>query len=108
MNKNKVKRWTSPESIPNLKGKSDGLGEVEFFGNAGEDKEKESDFAGHQPGKARRTSQSPSFSSQGAGNPDPSRPYGGHQSIKKTPVPITNLAGKFEVPSPGNSDLSDI
>ena len=106
MNKNKRKRWTSPESIPNPKGKSYGLGEVEFYGNA-EDKQEESDFGVHQPSKVRRTSQSPSFSSQGAGNPDPSRPHGGQQSIKKTPVAITNLAGTFKVPSPGDIDWSD-
>ena len=107
MNKNKRKRWTSPESIPNPKGKSYGLGEAEFYGNAEEDKQEKSDFGMHQPGKVRRTSQSPSFSSQGAGNPDPSRPHGGQQSIKKTPVPIKNLAGTFKVPSPGDIDWSD-
>ena len=106
MNKNKRKRWTSPESIPNPKGKSYGLGEVEFYGNA-EDKQEESDFGVHQPSKVRRTSQSPSFSSQGAENPDPSRPHDGQKSIKKTPVPITNLAGTFKVPSPGDTDWSD-
>ena len=106
MNQNKRKRWTSPETIPNPEGTSYGLEEVEFYGNAEEDEE-ESGVAGRQPDKFHRTSQSQNFSRQGARSPDRSRPYSGQQFIKKTPVPITNLAGTFKVPSPGDSDWSD-
>ena len=105
MNANKRKRWTSPESIPNPKGKSYGLGEVEFYGNAEED---EDNIAGQQPGKVRRTSHLQIFSSQGSANFDTSRACTGQQSIlPKTPIPITNAAGRFKVPSPGDSDWSD-
>lgn len=102
---NKRKRWTSPESIPNPKGKSYGLGEVELYGNAEEDEDK---IAGQKPGKVRRTSHLENFSSQGAVNSDSSRPCTGQQSIiPKTPIPVTNAAGSFKVPSPGDSDWSD-
>lgn len=105
MNANKRKRWTSSESIPNPKGKSYGLGEVEFYGNAEED---EDNIAGQQPGKVRRTSHLQIFSSQGSANFDTSRACTGQQSIlPKTPIPITNAAGRFKVPSPGDSDWSD-
>lgn len=102
MNANKRKRWTSPESIPNPKGKSYGLGEMEFYGNAKED---EDEIAGQQPGKVRRTSHLQNFSSQGAAS---SRPCTSQQSINsKPPIPITNAAGSFKVPSPSDSDWSD-
>ena len=105
VNANKRKRWTSPESIPNPKGKSYGLGEVEFYGNAEED---EDEIPGQQPGKVRRTSHLKNFSSQGAVNSDTSRPCTGQQSIiPKTPIPVTNAAGSFKVPSPDDSDWSD-
>lgn len=97
MNKNKRMRWSSPVTIA----------EVEFYGNTGEDKEEEADIAGHQPGKVRRTSQSPNFSSQRGGSPDESRSHSDYQSTKKTPLPITNMAGTFKVPSPVDSDWSD-
>lgn len=29
------------------------------------------------------------------------------QSLEKTPIPVTNVAGRFKVPSPGDSDWSD-
>lgn len=104
VNANKRKRWTSPESIPNPMGKSYGLGEVEFYGNAEED---EDNVAGQQPGKVRRTSHLQNFSSQGAANSATSRPCTGQQSmISKTPIPVTNAAGSFKVPSPGDSDWS--
>ncbi|MCJ1348507.1 hypothetical protein MMC31_006739 [Peltigera leucophlebia] len=108
MNATKRKRWTSPtpsEVIPNPKGKSYGLGEVEFYGNAEED---EHNIAGQQPGKVRRTSHLRHFSSQGAANSDTSRPYTGQPTIiPKTPIPVTNAAGSFKVPSPGDSDWSE-
>ena len=92
MNANKRKRGTSTESIPNPKGAEDDEVEV----------------AGQQLGKVRRTSQLQGFSSQGAANSVSSRPCTGQQSIKsKPPVPITNKAGTFKVPSPGDSDWSD-
>lgn len=104
MKTNKRKRWTSPESTHNPKGKSYGLGEVKLYGNA----EDEEETAGHQPGKVRRTSHLQNFSSQGAVNSLPSQPCTGQQSIKpKTPKPITNAARSFKVPSPGDSDWSD-
>ena len=31
----------------------------------------------------------------------------GQQSLAKTPIPVTNVAGTFKVPSPGDSDWSD-
>lgn len=102
MNANKRKRGTSPEPTPNPKGKSDG---VKFHGNAEED---EDEVAGQQPGKVRRTSHLQNFCSQGAANSVSSRPYTGQQSINsKPPVPITNKAGAFKVPSPGDSDWSE-
>lgn len=58
MNRNKRKRWTSPDTIPDLKSVSYGRGEAEFYGNAEEDEELD-DIAGHQqPRKVRRTGQS--------------------------------------------------
>lgn len=105
MNANKRKRWTSPESIPNPKGKSNGLGEVEFYGNAKED---EDQIAGQQPGKVRRTSNSHNFSSQGAANSVSSRQYTCRKSIISKPaITVTNKAGSFKVPSPGDSDWSN-
>lgn len=137
----KRKRWGSPDIIPNPKGKSYGLGEVEFYGNS-EEFEKYG-VTEQQPGKLRRTSESGDFSSQVAGNPHKARPYTGsmfeksateynggnvfseyeaarkaeeaaakltnigRQSVAKTPIPITNSAGTFKVPSPGDSDWSD-
>lgn len=102
MNANKRKRWTSPESIPNPKGKSYGLGEMEFYGNA---KENEDEIVRQQPGKVRRTSHLKNFSSQGAVS---SRQCTGPQSINsKTPIKITNAAGSFKVPSPSDTDWSD-
>lgn len=137
----KRKRWGSPDIIPNPKGKSYGLGEVEFYGNS-EEFEKNG-VTEQQPGKLRRTSESGDFSSQVAGNPHKARPYTGsmfeksateynggnvfseyeaarkaeeaaakltnisRQSVAKTPIPITNSAGTFKVPSPGDSDWSD-
>lgn len=95
-NKNKRKRWSSPGTI----------GEVGFYSNANEDKE-EADIAGHQPSKVRRSSQSLNFSSQGGRSPEESRPHSGCQFTKKTPLPITNMAGTFKVPSPVDSDWSD-
>ncbi|MCJ1346652.1 hypothetical protein MMC31_004870 [Peltigera leucophlebia] len=110
MNATKRKRWTSPtpsESIPNPKGKSYGLGEVEFYGNAEED-ENEDKIAGQRPGKVRRTSQLQNFSSQEAANSGTFRPLTGqHSIIPKTPIPVTNAAGSFKVPSPCDSDWSD-
>ncbi|MCJ1343363.1 hypothetical protein MMC31_001556 [Peltigera leucophlebia] len=109
MNATKRKRWTSPtspESISNPKGKSYGLGEVEFYGNAEED-ENEDNIAGQQPGKVRRKSHLQNFSSQGAANSHTSRPCTGQHSISNTPIPITNTAGSFKVPSSGDSDWSD-
>lgn len=92
MNANKRKRGTSTESIPNSKGAE----------------EDEVEVAGQQLGKVRRTSQLQGFSSQGAANSVSSRPCTGQQSIKsKPPVPITNKAGAFKVPSPGDSGWSD-
>lgn len=137
----KRKRWGSPDSIPNPKGKSYGLGEAEFYGNS-EELEKDG-VTEQQPGKLRRTSESVNFSSQVAGNPHKARPYtgsmfeksateynggnifseyeaarkaeeasakptnAGRQSVAKTPIPVTNSAGTFKVPSPGDSDWSD-
>lgn len=137
----KRKRWGSPDTIPNPKGKSYGLGEAEFYGNS-EEFENYS-VTEQQPGKVRRTSQSGDFSSQVAGNPHKARPYTGSmfeksateynggnvfseyeaahkregaatklnntgpQSVAKTPIPVTNSAGTFKVPSPGDSDWSD-
>lgn len=101
MNNNKRKRWTSPDTIHNPKAASYGLGEAESYGNVEDDKE-EDDTAGHQqPRKVRRTSQSV------AENSNRSRARTGQQSITNTPILITNLAGKFKVPSPGDSDWSD-
>lgn len=137
----KRKRWGSPDTIPNPKGKSYGLGEAEFYGNS-EEFEKNG-VTEQQPGKLRRTSESGDFSSQVAGNPHKARPYTGSmfeksateynggnvfseyeaahkaegaaaklkntgpQSVAKTPIPVTNSAGTFKVPSPGDSDWSD-
>lgn len=137
----KRKRWGSPDTIPNPKGKSYGLGEAEFYGNS-EEFEKYG-VTEQQPGKLRRTSESGDFSSQVAGNPHKARPYTGsmfeksateynggnvfseyeaahkaegaaaklmntgRQSVAKTPIPVTNSAGTFKVPSPGDSDWSD-
>ena len=134
----KRKRWGSPDTVPNPKGKGYGLGEAESYGSPEEDGVTE-----QQPGKLRRTSKSVDFSSQGAGNPDKARPYTGsmfekstveynggnvfseyygvrlaeeagakktnisQQCPAKTPIPITNLAGTFKVPSPGDSDWSN-
>ena len=70
----KRKRWGSPETIPNPKGKSYGLGEAEFYGNSNGD---ENGVMEQQPGKLRRTSESEDFSSQVAGNPHKARPYTG-------------------------------
>lgn len=104
MNANKRKRWTSPEPVPNPKGKSCGLGEVEFYGNAEED---EDQTAGQQPGKVRRTSNLHNFSSQGAMNSGQYRPCTGPKSMNSKPaIPVTNKAGSFKVPSPGDSDWS--
>lgn len=92
MNAEKRKRGTSPESILKPKGAE----------------EDEDEVAWQQPGKVRRTSQLQGFSSQGAANSVSSRPCTGQQSTKsKPPVPITNKAGAFKVPSPGDSDWSD-
>lgn len=103
MNANKRKRWTSPESIPNPKGKSSGFGKAELYGNAEED-----DIAGQQPGKVRRTSHLKNPGSQGTTNSVSSRPCTGPQSIiPNTPITITNKTGSFKVPSPGDSDWSD-
>lgn len=137
----KRKRWGSPDTIPNPKGKSYGLGEEEFYGNS-EELEKDG-VTEQQPGKLRRTSELGDFSSQIAGNPHKARPYtgsmfeksateynggnvfseyeaarkaeeaaakltsAGRQSAAKTPIPVTNSAGTFKVPSPGDSDWSD-
>lgn len=137
----KRKRWGSPDTIPNPKGKSYGLGEAEFYENF-EELEKDGVME-QQPGKLRRTSESGDFSSQVAGNPHKARPYTGsmfeksateynggnvfseyeaarkaevatakrtntgRQSLAKTPIPITNSAGTFKVPSPGDSDWSE-
>ncbi len=134
----KRKRWGSPDTVPNPKGKGYGLGEAESYGSREEDGVTE-----QQPGKLRRTSKSVDFSSQGAGNPDKGRPYTGsmfekstveynggnvfseyygvrlaeeagakktnisQQCPAKTPIPITNSAGTFKVPSPGDSDWSN-
>lgn len=137
----KRKRWGSPDTIPNPKGKSYGLGEAEFYENF---EEFEQDgVMERQPGKLRRTSESGGFSSQVAGNPHKARPYTGsmfeksateynggnvfseyeaarkvevaaakmtktdRQSLVKTPIPVTNSAGTFKVPSPGDSDWSE-
>lgn len=105
MNANKRKRWTSPEPIHNPKEKSHGLDKVEFCGNAEED---ENQIAGQQPAKVRRTSNSHNFSSQGAANSVPSGPCTGRESINPKPaIPVTNKAGSFKVPSPGDSDWSN-
>lgn len=138
----KRKRWGSPDTIPNPKGKSYGLGEAEFYGNF--DETEKDGVTEQQPGKIRRTSESGDFSSQVAGNPHKARPYTGsmfeksateynggnvfseyeairkaedesaskvtnigRKSLAKTPIPITNPAGTFKVPSPGDSDWSD-
>lgn len=102
---NKRKRWTSPDIIPNPKGKSHELGEVEFYGNSGKDGE--DGAPENQPSKVRRTCQTQNFSSQVTGSLDASRPYTSQQSIAKTPTKITNSAGTFKVPSPGDSDWSE-
>lgn len=105
MNANKRKRWTSPEPIPNPKGKSHEIGKMESDGNAEEDKDQ---IAGQQPGKVRRTSNLQNFSSQGAANSVPSRRCTGRKSINSKPaIPVTNKAGSFKVPSPGDSDWSN-
>lgn len=137
----KRKRWGSPDTIPNPKGKSYGLGEAEFYGNSEEFENY--GVTEHQPGKLRRTNESGDFSSQVAGNPHKARPYtgsmfeksateynggnvfseyeaahkgegaaakptkSGRQPVAKTPIPVTNSAGTFKVPSPGDSDWSD-
>lgn len=137
----KRKRWGTPDTIPNPKGKSYGLGEAEFYGNF--DELENEGGTEQQPGKVRRTSELGDFSSQVAGNPRKARPYTGsmfeksateynggnvfseyeaarkaeeaaakmsntgRQSLAKTPIPITNSAGTFKVPSPGDSDWSD-
>lgn len=134
----KRKRWGSPDTLSNPKGKSYGLGEAESYGSSEEDGVTE-----QQPGKLRRTSKSADFRSQAAGNPDKARPYTGsmfekstveykggnvfseyygvrfreeaeakktnisQQCSAKTPIPITNSAGTFKVPSPGDSDWSN-
>ncbi len=99
---NKRKRWTSPDIIPNSKGKSDALSEVDFYGGEGDDGVLE-----NQPGKVRRTCQSKNFSSQVAGGLDKSRSSTGQQPISKTPTRITNSAGTFKVPSPGDDNWSE-
>lgn len=105
MNANKRKRWTSPEPIHNPKEKSRGLDKMEFCGNAEED---ENQVGGQQPAKVRRTSNSHNFSSQGAANSIPSEPCTGRESINPRPaIPVTNKAGSFKVPSPGDSDWSN-
>lgn len=137
----KRKRWGSPDTIPNPKGKSYGLGEAEFYGNSEEFEEY--GVTEQRPGGLRRTSESGDFSSQVAGNLHKARPYTGsmfeksateynggnvfseyeaahkaegaaaklmntgRQSVAKTPIPVTNSAGTFKVPSPGDSDWSD-
>lgn len=134
----KRKRWGSPDTVPDPKDKSYGLGEAESYGSSEED-----GVMVQQPGKLRRTSKSADFSSQAAGNPDQARPYTGsmyekstavyrggnvfseyyefskaeeagakrtdfsQQCTAKTPIPITNSAGTFKVPSPGDSDWSN-
>lgn len=104
MNAKKRKRWSSPEFIRNPMGESYGLGEVEVYGNAEENGSK---IAGQQPGKVRRTNHLQNFGSQGTANSASSRPCTSQQSnISKTPIPITNKAGSFKVPSPSDSDWS--
>lgn len=134
----KRKRWGSPDTVPDPKDRSYGLGEAESYGSSEEDGVME-----QQPGKLRRTSKSADFSSQAGGNPDQARPYTGsmyekptavyrggnvfseyygfskaeeagakrtdvsQQCTAKTPIPITNSAGTFKVPSPGDSDWSN-
>ena len=103
MNANQRKRWSSPEFIRNPKGESYGLGEVEVYGKA----EDGSKIAGQQPGKVRRTNHLQNFGSQGTANSASSRPCTSQQSnISKAPIPITDKAGSFKVPSPGDSDWS--
>lgn len=98
---NKRKRWTSPKTIPNLKRKSYELGEAKFYGNV-EDNDKD-EISGQKPGKIRRTSQLQNFSSQRATKTNLSWPCTGNQPIiPKTPILVTNAAGRFKVPSPGN------
>lgn len=103
MKANKRKWWTSPGTIPNPKRKSYGLGEAEFYGNVEDNDEDE--ISGQKPGKVRRTSQLRNFSSQGATKTNHSWPCTGNQPIiPKTPILVTNAAGRFKVPSPGDSD----
>lgn len=99
---NKRKRWTSPDIIPNPKGKIAALSEAGFYGGDEDDGVLE-----NQPGKVRRTSQSRNFSSQVAGSLGKSRPYTGQQPISKTPTRITNSTGTFKVPSPGDDNWSE-
>lgn len=99
---NKRKRWTSPEIIPNPKGRSDALSEMDFYGGDEDDGVLE-----NPPGKVRRTCQSQNFSSQVAGGLSKSRPYNGQQPISKTPTRITNSTGTFKVPSPGDDNWSE-
>lgn len=55
-----------------------------------------------QDGKRRRTGEPGGSTSQVAGHPGV-----GYQGLPKTPIPITNRAGTFKVPSPSDSDWSE-
>ena len=120
MNLNKRKRWGEPVAMPSPEVRRCDFGEADIYGSSedGETKQK--------PGKIRRTGESGGFTSQAGGHPNTSRAYqyqggnvfaeygaaqkaesAGQKPLSKTPTPITNSAGTFKVPSPGDSDWSD-